>query len=658
MSIQGKLGADVLAYSESLKSVSFTSTSTEVWRGLGYWLTYIRDPYAATTTAGADYMTSSKVILAGFLLLILGVAGLVAVRWRQRRYAVALVVTGVVLGVGVHPIDHPSPLMRRAARRRRVRAGPGAALQHPRRARARAGARARHRHGRPGPPGLASLDRRASRAGSRAAWAGRVPWRALATAGVLVLALVNLPVLTHHALVDPALERDEQPPAAWTDAAAALDAAPPGYRVLELPGAEFGAFRWGYTVDPPLPGLTEPAARHAGTSCPSAARARWTSCTRSTTASRPGVAETSAVAPVARLLGADTIWLPGDAAFDRFRTPRPEITHAQFAAAAAATEGLGMPVPYGPPAPNPANVPMVDEQSLSDPRVGQAVPPVELVPVQDPEAVIRAKDRSVVIDGSGDGIVDSAAAGLLDGRELIRYAASLSGADLATALRDADQVLITDSNRDRAHHWRGSQDVTGFTESGGSGSDLLDVDEGDQRLPVFTNDSARTQTIAVQEGPVVATASSYGEPFAYRPEDRPFMAVDGDPTTAWLVADRAPAEGQRIRFQVAEPIDHVTLHQPEGAGAIRHVGAVTITVDGRAPTPVTLDDQSLSADGQRVDLDPTTGAVDGDDHHRRCRRARPTLGPASAAVGFSEVDFGLGPTHRGRPHPGRRHRVR
>ena len=42
--------------------VSFTSTSTEVWRGLGYWLTYVRDPYAATTTAGADYMASGKVI--------------------------------------------------------------------------------------------------------------------------------------------------------------------------------------------------------------------------------------------------------------------------------------------------------------------------------------------------------------------------------------------------------------------------------------------------------------------------------------------------------------------------------------------------------------------------------------------------------------------
>ena len=58
--IQGRLGADVLAYTESLESVSYTSTSPEVWRGLGYWLTYVRDPYAATTTAGRDYMVSGR----------------------------------------------------------------------------------------------------------------------------------------------------------------------------------------------------------------------------------------------------------------------------------------------------------------------------------------------------------------------------------------------------------------------------------------------------------------------------------------------------------------------------------------------------------------------------------------------------------------------
>jgi arabinofuranan 3-O-arabinosyltransferase len=53
VSIQGRLGAPVLSYSESLESVSYTSTSAEVWRNLGYWLTYVRDAWNATTTAGS-----------------------------------------------------------------------------------------------------------------------------------------------------------------------------------------------------------------------------------------------------------------------------------------------------------------------------------------------------------------------------------------------------------------------------------------------------------------------------------------------------------------------------------------------------------------------------------------------------------------------------
>ncbi len=50
LGVQGRYGADVLAYSESLEAVSFTSNSSEVLRGLGYWLFYLRDAYAATTS--------------------------------------------------------------------------------------------------------------------------------------------------------------------------------------------------------------------------------------------------------------------------------------------------------------------------------------------------------------------------------------------------------------------------------------------------------------------------------------------------------------------------------------------------------------------------------------------------------------------------------
>ncbi|MDQ3469609.1 MAG: DUF3367 domain-containing protein, partial [Actinomycetota bacterium] len=245
--IQGRHGADVLAYSESLESVSFTSTSTEVWRGLGYWLTYVRDSYAATTAAGFDYLTWQRVIAAGFVLLLLGVGGLVTTQWQERRFAIALVATAVVLAVGVHPFDDPSPLM--SLLRGDGTTGAALALRSSTRA----------------VPMLllglalgtgALVDASARLAGKIAPRAGAVT-KGVGVAAVAVLAVTNLPALRYFHYIDPALERDETVPAAWTEAAAALDATAEGGRVLQVPGQEFGAFRWGYTVDPPLPGLTE-----------------------------------------------------------------------------------------------------------------------------------------------------------------------------------------------------------------------------------------------------------------------------------------------------------------------------------------------------------------------------------------------------------------
>ena len=135
-----------------------------------------------------------------------------------------------------------------------------------------------------------------------------------------------------------------------------------------------------------------------------------------------GIAEPASVAPIARLFGADTIWAPNDIWYDRFRNPRPELTAALFASAAAA--GLGEPVTFGEPFVPSSVVPMIDEHSVGDPRVGTPLAPVWLVPVEDPEAVIRAKSDVVAIAGSGDGVVDAAAAGIIDGTELIVYTAS------------------------------------------------------------------------------------------------------------------------------------------------------------------------------------------------------------------------------------------
>ena len=616
--IQGRQGADLLAYSESLEDVSLTATSVEAWRSLGYWLMYIRDPYAPTTTAGADYMTDLLTIVCGFVLVVVGLVGLAIIRFAARRYAIAVTFTGLVLAVGVHPFSDPSPIARLF--RGDGQAGLSLALRSSTRALP-----------------LLAIGLALGTAALVDALGRVVAWRRTVLAlAVVVAAVGNLPILIDHGFVDPALERDEQPPAAWTAAAAALDELPPGFRVLQLPGAEFGAFTWGYTVDPPLPALTE---RPLATRdlLPLGSAAAMDLLYALDDRFQVGSAELAAVAPIARLFGADTVWLPGDAAFDRFRTPRPELTAELFA---GGTDGLGDPVPYGESAVNSPQVPMVDEQSLSEPAVGTAIAPIELVQVDDALPIVRATDTVILLSGSGDGVIDAASAGLIVGDEAIRYSASLSAADLAAELETADLVVVTDSNRRRAHHWRGSQDVTGYTEPA-SGAQTVWEDSGDARLDLFPDADSAAFSVSAQDGPVAATATSYGERFSYQPEARPALAIDGDPNTSWTVLD--PAD-QFIEITTAAGVDHITLLQPSGLREVRRLETVAVTVDGGAPQQVVLDDRSVIS-GQRIDIpattEPTTirvslGRVVEAGSHRGHNH------PDRTPVGFAEIDAGLG----------------
>ncbi len=634
--IQGRSGADVLAYSESLASVSFTSTSTEVARGLGYWLFYIRDSYAATTAASLDYLISLRIIAIGVALLGVCLAGLIATTWVHRRYAALLVAAGVVLGVGVHPIDDPSPVMNllvgdgegglALALRSSTRAVPvmllGLAL---------------------GAGALVASTQRISIPLRGGSMRHRVRVGTVVAIVVAALAVLNLPALRTGGFVDPALERDQDPPQAWLDATARLDDLPDGYRVLQLPGGEFGAYQWGYTVDQPLPALTErpvltrdllPLGSPAAMDLVFALDDRF----------QDGTVDVAAIAPIARLLGADTIWVVNDISYDRFRLPRPEVVDDLLTGDGAADAGLLAPERFGTPAPMGTAVEMIDEQALGDSRIGRALSPVALVGIDDPVPTVRVKDTTIVLSGSGDGIVDAAAAGLIDGTELILYSASLDAAELATALDGAAGLIVTDSNRDRGHHWRSSQDVNGFTETGGSEPGVLEFESGDQRLAVFDSTDPDTQTIAVQVGPVTAEASSYGELFAYLPEHRAVMAIDGNDATSWVVADRAPANDEYIRLEVAEPVDHITLRQPDTPAGARSIAQIRVDIDGRDPIEVTLDERSLTGNGQRIEFDATDSPTTITITIVSTSDPQPPIGDAIGAVGFSTIDLGLEPT--------------
>jgi arabinofuranan 3-O-arabinosyltransferase len=612
LSIQGKYGADLLSYSETLQAVSLTSTSTEVLRGLGYWLFYIRDPYAAATTAALPYQTSGRLIAAGFALLIVCCLGFILTRWRHRAYAVALVVVGVVLSVGVHPYSDPAPAMRVLRS-----SGLGLALRSSTRALP-----------------LFALGLGLSAGALAVAVAGR--WSRLRLAApVLVcgLAALNVPSLWAAHLVDPALRRDEHPPAAWTQAAAALDAGNTQARVLQLPGSEFGAFRWGYTVDPPLPGLTaKPLITRdlLPLGSPGVMDLLYALDNRI----QAGALDTNSVAPVARFLGADTVWVTNDLAFDRFRTPRPEPFSRLIG---GDVSGLGATRQFGPPQVNTPDIPMVDEQSIANPSIGTPLPDVTLRSVSDPVDPVRVATRVVVLDGSGDGIVDAASAGLLHGDEAVLYANDLTPAQLAAltsppAGSPQNLQIVTDSNRDRDYQWRGSQDGVGMTESGGPASDGGHTDAAKQRLGVFATTSAAGQTIATLDNGLVVQATSYGEPFAFLPEARAAMAVDGDVSTSWRVGERADPRGESISVSTVAD-GQLRLVQPQDRSLRLMITSVDVSSGGTRQHIVLTNDSLLPA-GQIVPV-PSAAPVTITISSVAERPGAPPTG--EAWVGFAEI---------------------
>lgn len=619
--IQGRHGADVLPYSEALRDVALTSTAPEVWRGLGYWLFYVRDAFTAATSESLRYLTSTPVIAVSFAVPIIALAGLTFTSWVHRRFAALLVATGLVLAVGVHPIDDRSPLMRlltgsdedglALALRSSTRALPVAALGLA----LGTGALVA------GVGGLLRGRRStAARAALLVAGVGRLLRGRRSTAAraellvagvVAALVVANLPALWTGGFVDPYLERDQDPPDAWLAAARRLDERGVGGRVLQIPGAEFGAFTWGYTVDQPLPGLTDKPLVTRDL-LPLGSPAAMDLLFALDDRIQEGTLDPEALAPIARLLGVDTVWVAADLDAERFRTASPDTVETLVAAA----PGIGPAIAFGDPA------------------------AVVLHDVEQPGTVIRVGDATVVVSGSGDGLIDLAAAGLLSGHEVTRYSAALEADELAAALADAEALLVTDSNRDRAHHWRSSQDVVGFTESGGPEADVLRRATGDARLPVFPTADPSTQTVAIQRGAVTATASSYGEAFAHLPEHRPFAAVDGDLGTAWLVGEHGDPVGEHLRLTLHSPVDALALRQAPGPRRITHVTITPRSADGRAagrPLRVMLDERSHTAEGQPVTVDATAGtvldvAIDA------------VEGSPIAPVGFAEVAAGVEPT--------------
>lgn len=566
--IQGRYGADVLGYSETLQATSATSTSFEVLRQSGYWLSYVKAPSGATTTAAIAMMSSWWLLAAGAVLIAIWLGALLLLRFSERWLAGALLVCGVILAVGVHPITNASPLMSGLADASR------SSLALAMRSSTRA------------VPLITAAIAISLAAIVQAAAASRTRWVTIAVpVGVAALVLGNLPSLSTGAIVDPGLLHDQRPPADWTAAASTVDGGDPQAKVIQLPGVESQVFDWGYTVDPPLawtihrplitrdwlplgsPGLMD----------------LWYAFDDRL---QDGTAVAASVAPIARFVGADTIWLAKDA------------NHTKFASASADSVARLL-------------------ETATDVHAQQASTRVGLYGVDRASPMVHAATSTVIVYGSGDGIVDATAAGLLDGTEIVRYAAAMTTAEIDGAVKTGAAVIVTDSNRKRARQWRGSQDVWGATESAASLA-ATRFDAQDVRFPLFAGQTPDDQSVAEFGALTGVDATSYGSPVRLLPQFRPAQAVDGDPSTAWIVGiDGGPTIGESLTISGQHgPLRTVAASTAAHVAriAIRR-GTTSIVVDiaalaSRAPIPTPAGDGPLTITILAVDQPGPTGFAD------------------------------------------------
>jgi arabinofuranan 3-O-arabinosyltransferase len=587
---QGSYGIDILRYTETAQTVATASMSIELLRGLGYWFFYGEDRFGPWIAPSRAYTARVEVLLLSYVVPALGLIGAAVARFRERAFFLLLLVVGLFLAVGGHPWDGPPPAGQAVkafllsdvglSMRSLPRATPLIALALA--------------------VFVGSLLAAATREHER--------WARPLTAGVMVLAVLALPPLWRGQFVDQNLDRNEDIPAYWHDAAHALDEQGHGTRVLELPGQDFASYRWGTTVDPVTPGIMDrpyvareliPYGSPPSADLLNALDGRIQEQTL----------DQQAIVPMARLMGAGDISVRSDLTYERYNTPRPKLLW-QFLRTAP---GIGAPTGFGGRAPNipRPNLPLQDEIALNTPTNLPDPPQVGILPIDDAEQILRTAptEHALVVAGDGDGLVDLAAAGLISGHELITYAGTWdkNQAGLRRQLADGAVLVLTDTNRRQARRWGTVRDTTGITER--AGQKPLRVDPKDQRLAIFgdkdtqaaatkgagAGDNAATVTESL--GGAWAEATSYGNAVSLTPEDAPTNAVDGKTGTAWRTGGFSSAVGERLRIHYRSPITTDNLRVLQALGGVRNrfITGIDVRLDGGEPMHFSLGDPSRNA---------------------------------------------------------------
>ena len=628
LSAQGAYGIDILRFTETYRTVANASSAAEVVRGMGYWFFYGTDAMGPWFDSAVTMTESLPALAISYAVPLVALAAALLTRFRYRVYFVGLAIAGLVVSVGSHPFDSPSGYG--GFFKAWTATASGLAFRSTPRALP-----------------LLVLSSAVFIGAGVAAAARLVPRRRTAFAvAALLLVMANLSPMFTGDMVDEFLERPDPVPDGWADVGRRLDEGDRGTRALEVPGIEFAYYRWGSTIDPVTPGLTDRdfAAREL---------VPWGSDASADLINAiDGPMQDASFAPVAfppllRLLGVGDLVARNDLEYERYRTPRPRILTDWL----DRSTGLGEPEGFGGTEPNratPSN-PLIDDIELAIPPDAREPSRVEVREVTGPRPIVRpvTPTSPMIVSGNGQGLVSVSEAGWLDPDRLTVYSGTVTHdpPTLDELLGDAATLVVTDTNRKAARRWGAVRDNDGYTEMDDE-SPHRD-DPTDNRLVLFPERVGDTdvQTVTIQEGPLRVEASDYGNQLTYTPGDRAAFAVDGDPTTAWKVAAFADATDEHIELTSTDgPIeeDQVRLVQAQRF-VNRWITRVRLTFDGDRSVERTLDASSRSPEGQLIDLGGDIGVDAFDSLRITVLETDPGDLPryrGISGVGFAEIDLG------------------
>ena len=587
--VQSRYGLAVTRYTESYEAVASASSAPEVMRGLGYWFFYGNDKFGQWIEPSIEYTQGVWLHFLSFGLVVFAALGAAVISWRYRSFFVLLIVVGGFVAIGAFPFDDPSLVG--SAFKSFTRTDIGLALRSTPRALPMLVL------------GVATLLAVIVNALDRH-W----PHGASLLAVLIIIAVVlNNPAMWRVRMVEEHLQRNESIPEYWLEAISTLNASSNRGRVLEVPGSDFASYRWGNTVDPITPGLLNRGylARELVPFGSPESAALLTAFDRRF---QEDSLDLDAVVPISQLLSVDDLLHRADLSFERYRTPRPQLLADKLARAPHLGSGRG----FGQALPNVAGPaqPLLDEVHLGIDHDLPHPSPVTIHEVPDALDIVRLRQLSggAIIVGDAEGIVDVAGANLLNVSQPIWFAADLLAEEslAETVLAEPSHIVITDTNKKRAQRWGTLRENLGFVEAPNQ-KPLLE-DRNDNRLPLFTKlgqiadfNIEDTRSLALQQGDYAIAASAYGNPVTYTNDDRAFFAVDGDLSTAWLVAAFSEARGEFLQFTFNQPteLSAINFVQPQ---TNRHITEIELFADGSSRGKFALDATSYGGDGQTVEF--------------------------------------------------------